>query len=49
MLFMLWVTVRLLTRLLVFLNDEDGTKDLERARIGVEGRDVAGQAQASGS
>jgi hypothetical protein len=29
MLFMLWLTVRLLTRLLVFLNDDDGTKDLE--------------------
>jgi putative transposase len=29
MLFMLWSTVRLLTRLLVFLNDDDGTKDLE--------------------
>jgi hypothetical protein len=26
MLFMLWLTVRLLTRLLVFLNDDDGTK-----------------------
>jgi putative transposase len=29
MLFMLWLTGRLLTRLLVFLNDDDGTKDLE--------------------
>jgi putative transposase len=29
MLFMLWLTVRLLTRLLVFLNADDGTKDLE--------------------
>jgi putative transposase len=29
MLFLLWSTVRLLTRLLVFLNDDDGTKDLE--------------------
>jgi len=29
MLFMLWLTVRLLTRLLVFPNHDDGTKDLE--------------------
>jgi hypothetical protein len=29
MLFVLWLIVRLLTRLLVFLNDDDGTKDLE--------------------
>jgi hypothetical protein len=29
MLFVLWLTIRLLTRLLVFLNDDDGTKDLE--------------------
>jgi putative transposase len=29
MLFMLWLTVRLLTRLLVFLNDDYGTKELE--------------------
>jgi hypothetical protein len=29
MLFMLWLTVRLPTRLLVFVNDDDGTKDLE--------------------
>jgi putative transposase len=29
MLFMLWLTVRLLTRLLVLPNADDGTKDLE--------------------
>jgi hypothetical protein len=29
MLFLLWLTVRLLTRLLVFPNGDDGTKDLE--------------------
>jgi hypothetical protein len=29
MLFMLWLTVRLLTRLLVFPNADNGTKDLE--------------------
>src|SRR6266542_5838243 len=29
MLFMLWLTIRLLSRLLVFVNDDDGTKDLE--------------------
>src|SRR5262245_50977415 len=29
MLFMLWLTVRLLTRLLVLPNGDDGTKDLE--------------------
>src|SRR6266536_1040414 len=29
MLFMLWLTVRLLTRRLVFPNGDDGTKDLE--------------------
>jgi putative transposase len=29
MLFMLWLTVRLLTRLLLLPNGDDGTKDLE--------------------
>jgi putative transposase len=29
MLFLLWLTVRLLTRLLVLPNGDDGTKDLE--------------------